>query len=95
MTIEELEYKEQVLRHDFKEKLKHLNVSGHNDMHLIKCVKMYGALWHYTHQLLLAELEEDEEELEMAREHAEHAAHERHAEHAHEHEHATSLKAAK
>ena len=21
----------------------------------VKCVKTYGALWHYTHQLLLAE----------------------------------------
>lgn len=26
-----------------------------NDMYTVKCVKTYGALWHYTHQLLLAE----------------------------------------
>ena len=57
MTVEELEFKEKTLRHDFMEKLECLNVSGHNDIHAIKCIKTYGALWHYVHQLLLAEQE--------------------------------------
>ena len=55
MDIKDLEYKEEVLRECFKEKLGMLNVDGTNDMCTIKCVKTYGALWHYTHQLLLAE----------------------------------------
>ena len=55
MNIEELRYKEEVLRECFKEKLEQLNVDGKNDMCTVKCVKTYGALWHYTHQLLLAE----------------------------------------
>lgn len=55
MDYEELEYKERVLRECFKEKLEMLNVDGMNDMCVVKCVKTYGALWHYTHQLLLAE----------------------------------------
>ena len=55
MNIEELRYKEEVLRECFKEKLEELNVDGKNDMCTVKCVKTYGALWHYTHQLLLAE----------------------------------------
>lgn len=59
MSIEELEFKEHVLRECFKEKLEHLNVEGTNDMHVVKCIKTYGALWHYTHQLLLAEINEE------------------------------------
>ena len=55
MTYEDIEYKEKVLRECFKEKLASLNVDGINDMCTVKNVKMYGALWHYTHQLLLAE----------------------------------------
>lgn len=55
MDIKDLEYKEEVLRECFKEKLEKLNVDGTNDMCTVKCVKTYGALWHYTHQLLLAE----------------------------------------
>lgn len=55
MNIEELRYKEEVLRECFKEKLEELNVDGKNDMCTVKCVKTYGALWHYTHQLLLTE----------------------------------------
>lgn len=61
MDMEELEYKEEVLRECFKEKLKELNVDGMNDMCTIKCIKTYGALWHYTHQLLLAEKEAESE----------------------------------
>lgn len=59
MSINELEYKEQALRECFKEKLEKLNVEGNNDMRTVKCVKTFGALWHYTHQLLLAELNEE------------------------------------
>ena len=59
MDMEELEYKEEVLRECFKDKLKELNVDGMNDMCTIKCIKTYGALWHYTHQLLLAEKEHE------------------------------------
>lgn len=55
MDMKDLEYKEEVLRECFKEKLDELNVDGTNDMCTVKCVKTYGALWHYTHQLLLAE----------------------------------------
>ncbi|MBP5594471.1 MAG: hypothetical protein J6Y02_03750 [Pseudobutyrivibrio sp.] len=58
MDMQELEYKESVLRECFKEKLAELNVDGNNDMCTVKCVKTYGALWHYTHQLLLAEKHE-------------------------------------
>ena len=57
MDMKDLEYKEAVLRECFKEKLEMLNVDGMNDMCTVKCVKTYGALWHYTHQLLLAESE--------------------------------------
>lgn len=56
MSHEELKYKEQALRSCFKDKLSLLNVEGSNDMQTVKCVKLYGALWHYTHQLLLAEM---------------------------------------
>ena len=55
MNYDELKYKEAVLRECFKDKLEMLNVDGTNDMCTVKCVKTYGALWHYTHQLLLAE----------------------------------------
>lgn len=55
MSIDELEHKEHVLRECFMEKLRHLNVDGDNDVSVIKCIKTYGALWHYTHQLLMAE----------------------------------------
>ena len=61
MTHEELKFKESVLRECFKEKLEHLNVEGANDMCMIKCIKTYGALWHYTHQLMLAEEHEKED----------------------------------
>ena len=61
MNIEELRYKEEVLRECFKEKLEQLNVDGKNDMCTVKCVKTYGALWHYTHQLLLAEEQLDKQ----------------------------------
>ena len=61
MNIEELRYKEEVLRECFKEKLEQLNVDGKNDMCTVKCVKTYGALWHYTHQLLLAEEHPDKQ----------------------------------
>lgn len=61
MTMEDLEYKEEVLRECFKEKLETLNVDGMNDMCTVKCVKTYGALWHYTHQLLLAEMHKGSE----------------------------------
>lgn len=60
MTHDELKFKESVLRECFKEKLEHLNVEGANDMSVIKCIKTYGALWHYTHQLMLAEEHEGE-----------------------------------
>lgn len=55
MTHEELRYKEMRLRELFKEKLNMLDVDGTNDMATVKCIKTYGALWHYTHQLLMAE----------------------------------------
>lgn len=59
MTIEELEFKEHVLRDCFKHKLEYLNVEGDNDISTVKCIKTFGALWHYTHQLLLAEISEE------------------------------------
>lgn len=59
MTLDELKYKENVLRDCFKEKLDMLNVEGNNNMCVVKDIKMYGALWHYTHQLLLAEENKD------------------------------------
>lgn len=66
MDIKDLEYKEEVLRECFKEKLEKLNVDGTNDMCTVKCVKTYGALWHYTHQLLLAEKHENSEQTTSA-----------------------------
>ena len=66
MDMKDLEYKEEVLRECFKEKLEMLNVDGMNDMCVVKCVKTYGALWHYTHQLLLAEKHESSEQTTSA-----------------------------
>lgn len=66
MDMKDLEYKEEVLRECFKEKLETLNVDGMNDMCTVKCVKTYGALWHYTHQLLLAEKHESGEQTTSA-----------------------------
>lgn len=57
MTLDELEYKESVLRECFLKHLDELDVNGTNDMCKIKEIKTFGALWHYTHQLLLAETE--------------------------------------
>ena len=59
MILDELKYKEQVLRECFMAHLDALNVDGDNDMCTIKKIKDYGALWHYTHQLLLAETKQD------------------------------------
>lgn len=58
MKIEELYEKEQVLRKEFKDRLKHLDCDGDNDLNFIKDLKMYGALWHYTNQLIKAETEQ-------------------------------------
>lgn len=55
MDTEELKFKEQKLRKCFMEKLEHLNVEGENDYMTVKCIKTYGALWHYVHQLCMAE----------------------------------------
>lgn len=60
MTHEDLQYREEVLRECFKRELGRLNVDGENDICLVKRVKTFGALWHYTHQLCLAE-EHDKE----------------------------------
>lgn len=65
MTHEELKYKEQVLRECFKEKLAGLNVDGENDICAVKRIKTFGALWHYTHQLCLAEEHDKEAEAEV------------------------------
>lgn len=59
MTHEELKYKESKLRECFKKKLGMLDVDGENDIHTIKCIKTYGMLWHLTHQLLMAEENEE------------------------------------
>lgn len=58
MDIKELEYKEMVLREEFKEKLEQLNIDGNNDYCTVKCIKTYGVLWHLAHQLLMAEKNE-------------------------------------
>lgn len=58
MTHEELKYKESKLRDCFKDMLSGLDVDGLNEYCTVKCIKTYGALWHYTHQLLLAEEQE-------------------------------------
>jgi len=55
MTIEELKYRESRLRECFMDKLEMLDVDGNNDMCTVKLIKTYGALWHYVHQLLMAE----------------------------------------
>lgn len=60
LTLEELEHKEKVLREDFKHKLAKLDVDGDNMMEDVKCVKTFGMLWHLTHQLLTAELNEND-----------------------------------
>ena len=62
MTHEELKYKEMKLRDCFKKKLEMLDVDGHNDYMTVKCVKTYGILWHLTHQLMMAEEKEVEQE---------------------------------
>ena len=62
MTHEELKYKEMKLRDCFKKKLEMLDVDGNNDYMTVKCVKTYGILWHLTHQLMMAEEKEVEQE---------------------------------
>lgn len=62
MTHEELQYKEMKLRDCFKKKLEMLDVDGNNDYMTVKCVKTYGILWHLTHQLMMAEEKEVEQE---------------------------------
>lgn len=62
MTHEELKYKESRLRDCFKKKLEMLDVDGSNDYMTVKCVKTYGILWHLTHQLMMAEEKEVEQE---------------------------------
>lgn len=57
MTIEELKAKEKVLREDFKSVLAELDTDGENTIEFIKSLKTYGALWHYTNQLIKAETE--------------------------------------
>lgn len=54
MQINELEYKEAKLRECFMDALEGLDVDGLNEYCTIKHIKTIGALWHYTHQLLLA-----------------------------------------
>ncbi len=55
MTLDELKYREARLRECFMDKLEMLDVDGNNDMGAVKLIKTYGALWHYVHQLVLAE----------------------------------------
>jgi len=62
MTMAELRFKEQRLRACFESKLEDLDVEGYNEMDTVKCVKTFGALWHYTHQLLLAREKDEEKE---------------------------------
>jgi len=61
MSIDELKYKESKLRECFMKKLDELDVDGTNDYCTIKDIKTYGALWHYAHQLLMAEANKEEE----------------------------------
>lgn len=61
MTHEELKYKESRLRECFKKKLEMLDVDGSNDYMTVKCIKMYGVLWHLVHQLCMAEENESQE----------------------------------
>lgn len=55
MTLDELKYRESRLRECFMDKLDMLDVDGNNEMCVIKTIKTYGALWHYVHQLVMAE----------------------------------------
>lgn len=55
MTLEELKYRESRLRECFMDKLDMLDVDGSNDMCVVKTIKTYGALWHFVHQLVMAE----------------------------------------
>ncbi len=55
MTLDTLKYKESRLREDFMKKLELLDVDGNNDMCVVKSIKTFGALWHYVHQLVMAE----------------------------------------
>lgn len=52
MSHDELIYKERVLRECFEEKLSRLDVEGKVPVEEVKCVKTFGALWHYAHELL-------------------------------------------
>ena len=61
MTHEELKYKESKLRDCFKKNLELLDVDGQNDYMTVKCIKTRGALWHYVHQLCMAEEKEVEQ----------------------------------
>lgn len=58
MDMDELIFKEKVLRECFKEQLQRLNVEGENDLCTVKKIKTYGALWHYVNQLIMAEEKE-------------------------------------
>lgn len=58
MTYSDIKYKENVLRNCFKKELQKLDVDGTNTIETVKRVKTIGALWHYTHQLLMAEEKE-------------------------------------
>lgn len=59
MTTEDIEYKEKRLREEFKKRLELLDVNGENSLDDVKCLKLFGVLWHITHQLLLAERSKD------------------------------------
>lgn len=53
--LEKLEIKEQILRECFKKQLEKLNEDGANNIADIRSIKLYGALWHYTNELLKKE----------------------------------------
>ena len=59
MDIKELEYKEAKLRQNFAEHLDKLDVDGNNNICDVKEIKLVGVLWHLTHQLLMAEKNEE------------------------------------
>lgn len=65
MTYDELKYKEARLRECFMDKLSMLDVDGSNDACTVRYIKTFGALWHYTHQLLMAEEKEHSESLNV------------------------------
>lgn len=65
MTHEELEYKEHKLRECFIKRLEKLDVDGTVPLKEIKELKTYGALWHYTQELL-----EEHEEKKAAAHHS-------------------------